>query len=87
MEHNCTQLLISRSNEIQLQPEKVHDTDRDEVSLASVLSVFRLLFPKFRSSRILSAEFTCLKGKDDQHITEKERHLVTLLYNSSVHPC
>lgn len=33
-------------------------THREDVAFASVLSVFRLLFPKFRSSRILSAEWT-----------------------------
>lgn len=31
-------------------------THREDVALASVLSVFLRLFPKFKSSRILSAE-------------------------------
>jgi hypothetical protein len=31
---------------------------RDEVAFASVLSVLRLLLPMFKSSRILSAEWT-----------------------------
>lgn len=66
-ERGCsTQPIMTTMRMIFLEQEiPIIRTHRDEVALASVLSVFRRPFPKFKSSSILSAEWTWIRSKSN----------------------